>query len=88
MLSYLQTIHLYFQDSQTSANDFNKYLEMIHNLLFQWKMNFNLDTAKQAQEVIFSCKTKKLPHLPLMFNNANVTTSVYQKHLAVILEMP
>ena len=51
-------------------------------------MNFNLDTAKQAQEVISSCKTKKLPHLPLMFNNANVTTSIYQKHLAVILEIP
>ena len=51
---------------------------MIHNWAFQWKMNFNPDPSKQAQEVIFSCKTKKLPHPPLVFNNANVTQSIYQ----------
>ena len=46
-------------DSQTSANVLNKDLEMIHNWAFQWKMNFNPDRTKQAQEVIFSRKTKK-----------------------------
>ena len=45
-------------DSQTSANVLNKDLEMRHNWTFQWKMNFNPDSAKQAQEVIFSRKTK------------------------------
>ena len=34
---------------------------------------FNLDPSKQTQEVIFSSKTKKLPHPPLVFNNANFT---------------
>ena len=54
--------------SQTFANDHSKDLEAIYNWTFQLKMNF-----KQAQEVIFSRKTKKkLPHPPLMFNNVNV----------------
>ena len=34
-------------------------LERISNWATQWKMNFNLDTTKQAQEVIFSRKVKK-----------------------------
>ena len=34
--------------------------------------HFNPDPTKQAQEVIFSCETKKLPHPPLVVNNANV----------------
>ena len=73
-------------DSQTSANVLNKDLEMIHNWAFQWKLNFNPDPTKQAQEVIFSRKTKKLPHPPLVFNNTNVTQSIYQKHLGIILD--
>ena len=59
---------------------------MIHNWAFQWKSNFNPDPTKQAQEVIFSRKTKKLPHPPLVFNNTNVTQSIYQKHLGIILD--
>ena len=66
-------------------NVLNKALEMIHNWAFQWKINFNPDPTKQAQEVIFSRKTKKLPHPPLVFNNANVIQSIYQKHLGIIL---
>ena len=45
-----------FNDNQTSANVLNKDLEMIHNWTFQWKMNFNPDPTKQAQEVIFNRK--------------------------------
>ena len=60
-------------DSQTSTNVLNKDLDMIHNWAFHWKMNFNSDPPKQAQEVIFSHKTKKLLHPPIVFNNANVT---------------
>ena len=45
-------------------------------------MNFNVDSIKQAQEVIFSHKTKKLPHSPVVFNNEkNIIQSIYQKHL-------
>ena len=49
-------------------------------------MNFNPYPTKQAQEVIFSHKTKKLTHPPLVFNNGNVSQSIYQKHLAIILD--
>ena len=49
------------------------------------EIEFNPDPTKQAQEVIFSRKTKKLPHPPLVFNNANVIQSIYQKHLGIIL---
>ena len=60
-------------DSHTSANALNKDLEMIQNWAFQWEMNFNPDPTKQTQEVIFGPKTRKQPHPPLVFNNANVT---------------
>ena len=45
-------------------------------------MNLNPDPTKQAWEVIYSCKTKKIPHPPLVFNNVNVTQSINQKHPA------
>ena len=60
-------------DNQASVNVLNKDLEMIHSWVFQWKLNFNPDPTKQAQEVNFSRKTKKLPHPPLVFNNTNIT---------------
>ena len=49
------------------------------NLLMagQWKMNFNADPTKQGQEVIFTRKTKKVPHPPLFFNNTNVSQYDY-----------
>ena len=62
-------------------------LEMIQNWTIQWKINFNPDTTKQVQEVIFSSKTKKkLPHPSFVFNNAKVVQSIYQKHLGIILD--
>ena len=64
---------------QTSANNLNKDLERISNLATQLKMNFNPDTTKQAQEVIFSRKVKKTVHPPLLFNNASVTRTSSQK---------
>ena len=46
------------------VNDANKSFEnlsndpcIISNWAYQWKMSFNLDRSKQAQEVIFSRKT-------------------------------
>ena len=41
-------------------------------------MNFDPDTAKQAQEVIF---IKKKVHCALLFNNASVTRISSRKHL-------
>ena len=50
----------------------------------QWKTSFNSDPKKQAQEVIFSQKSKVISHPPLVFNN-NVIQTTSQKHLGIIL---
>ena len=73
-------------DTQTSANDLNKDLEIINNWALQWEMNFNPDSTMQAQEVIFSRKAKEICYPPLVFNNTNVSQSSSQKHVVVILD--
>ena len=50
-------------------------------------MSFNPDPSKQAQEVIFSRKTKKEYYPPLAFNNNNVLETNSQKHLGVVLDI-
>ena len=40
----------------TSVNDFNHDLEKISEWAFQWRMKFNPDLTKQAQETISSKK--------------------------------
>ena len=49
-------------------------------------MNFSPDPSKQAQEEIFSRKTKKEYHPPLAFNNNNVSETNSQKHLSAVLD--
>ena len=58
----------------------------ISNWAFQWKMRFNPDPNKQAQEVIFSRKINKINHPPLYFNENLVKLSSTQKHLGMILD--
>ena len=64
----------------------NNDLKKISDWAFQWKMSFNPDPSKQAQEVIFSRKLKNVSHPPLVFNNANVSSCKSQKHLGVLLD--
>ena len=54
-------------DTRTFSKDLYKDLETINNWDFQWKMNFNPDSTRQAQEIIFSFKAKKMYHPPLVF---------------------
>ena len=53
-------------------------------------MSFNPDSDKQAQEVIFSRKLKKVCHLPLCFNNISKmfqkSQASSQKHLRLTLD--
>ena len=58
----------------------------INKWAFQWKINFNPDPSTQAQEIIFSWKTKKIPHPSLHFNNSTVSQFPYQKHLGIFLD--
>ena len=49
------------------------------------KNDFILDPSLQAQEVIFSRKTKKVNHSPIISKIIAVMTTL-QKHLGVILD--
>ena len=71
-------------DINTSANQLNNDLKKVSNWAFQWKTSFNPDPSKQAQEVIFSQKLKKVTHPLLVFNNANVSQCKSQKHLGIM----
>ena len=89
MPSFLQmstSLYSVIHDIQTSAINLKNNLEIISNWATQWKMNFNPDTTKQAQEVIFSRKVKKTVHPPLLPHNASVTRISSQKHLRIILD--
>ena len=50
------------RDPEISANELNHDLEIIHKWN-QWKLEFNPDLTKQANEVLFSCK-KSIPNHP------------------------
>ena len=52
-----------------SPNLLNSNLSEIIKCSLQWKMSFNPDPTKQAQEIIFSHKTSKRNHPGLLFNN-------------------
>ena len=83
----LPIIHLLFPFSvTTSSNELNNDLKKISDWAFQWKMSFNPDPSKQAQEVIFSRKLKNVSHPPLVFNNANVSSCKSQKHIGILLD--
>ena len=73
-------------DVDASANELNNDLYQINKWAFQWKMSFNPDPSKQAQEIIFSRKTKKICHPSLRFNNSIVSQSPYQKHLGIFFD--
>ena len=66
-MSLFSVIH----DSNTSVFELNSDLAKINRSAFQWKMSFNADHKKRAQEVIFSRKSKAISHPPLVFNNNN-----------------
>ena len=66
------------QNINSTANDLNSDLIKISDWTFQWKMRFNLDPKKQAQEVVFSRNTNKSDHPPFHFNDNLVKSSYSQ----------
>ena len=51
----------------------------------QWKMSFDSDPSKQAQEVIFSRKNKKIDHFLLVFNNTYIPQATSEKRVGIVL---
>ena len=72
-------------DPNVTANQINNDLHNISTWAYQWKMNFNPDTIKQAQEVLYSRKVKVTVHPKLVFNNNSVHETATQKHLGMFL---
>ena len=73
-------------DIHSSAGDLNKDFKTINEWAFQWKMSFNPDPNNQAQEIIFTRKSKNMRHPPRIFNKSKVFQSTAQKHLGLILD--
>ena len=62
-----------FHDCKTSTYKLNKDFQKISEWECQWKMSFDSDLNKQAQEVIFSRKRDKLSHQLIYFSNAHIS---------------
>ena len=73
-------------DKHVSRTTLNKDLELINNWAFQWKMQFNPNRNKQAQELCFSKKAGNQKSLDLTFNKSNVASSPSVKHLGMLLD--
>ena len=64
----------------------NHDLGLISNWAHQWKMSFNPDPTKQAEEILFSVKNSRTDHPPLYFNGIEVKRVSEHKHLGLILD--
>ena len=80
LFSVIHDIH------SSAASDLSKDLKTINEWAFQWTISFNADSNKQAQEVIFTRKSKNMRHPPLIFNKSKVFQSTTQKHFGLILD--
>ena len=74
------------RDLNTSAIEINDKLKKIEAWAHQWKISFNLDSLKQAQEFILSRKRNKSHHPDIIFNSNPVKKSSCQKHLGMFLD--
>ena len=73
-------------DKNESANVLNNDLSLISKWAYDWKMLFNPDPKKPAQEVIFSRKKQFQSHPTIKLNNIPVERASSQKHLGLILD--
>ena len=86
LFAYHASLFSVVRDLNTSANEINDDLKKIEAWVHQWKMSFNAELLKQAQEVIFSRKRNKPHHPDIIFNGSPVKKSSYQKHLVMFLD--
>ena len=64
----------------TSDIESNNILKKISECAFQWRMTFNPDRAKQAQELDFPYRMQTINHPSLCFNQNIVPQTSFQKH--------
>ena len=73
------------QNKNDSASQLNNDLDQVSDWAYSWKMSFNPDPSKQAQEVIFSRKCTKEDHPVLYFNNIHSLRLMFKNILGCIL---
>ena len=69
-----------------TAEVLNQDLRAVQDWAYQWKMSFNPDSAKQAEQVIFSTKVFKAEHPAIYFCGTEVETVPHHKHNGLILD--
>ena len=80
------SLFLKVYDTDISAKESNSDLEKISKWAFQWKMHFNPDPNKLANEIIFSRKTKSSSHPTVAFSNNDIKKHPHHKHLGIVLD--
>ena len=73
-------------DKHVCCATLNKDFELIDNLAFQWKMQFNPDRNKQAQELYFYKKADNQKSQDLPFKKNNVASCPSVKHLGMLFD--
>ena len=73
-------------DTDISAEVLNQDLGSVQDRAYQWKMSFNPDPAKQAEQVIFSTEVFKVEHPAIYFCASEVETVPHHKHIGLILD--
>ena len=74
------------KDKNKRANMLNNNLRQISKWDYNWKMLFNPDPSKLAQEVVFSRKKKLQSHPTISPNNIQVERASCVKHLGMLLD--
>ena len=70
----------------TSTNNVNNDLNKMKNWAILWKVNFDRDPSKQAQEVLFRRELLKANHNHAFFNHNSVKRVPSEEHLGTYLD--
>ena len=73
-------------DTDISAEELNQDLRAVQDCTYQWKMSFNPDPTKQAEQVIFSTKASKVEHPAIYFYGSEAEKVRHHKHIHLILD--
>ena len=68
-------------DANISTREENDDVRIISNSAFQWKICFNVDVNKQAEEAVFSWKIKSNIHPLLVFSNTIASLKLTLKNI-------
>ena len=73
-------------DPEISASELQHDLDLINKWATQWKMSFNPDPTKPAEEILFSVKRNSPHHPTLFFNGVEVKRVNDHKHLGLTFD--